>query len=49
MKRDDNVQKYCIFDPDKICDNCGECETCLLDANKKCTNCGEVKSLENFS
>lgn len=35
------MEKFCIFDEDKICDNCKECETCDLDPNKICDNCGK--------
>lgn len=32
---------YCIFDYNKLCNNCGECDRCDIDPNKKCNNCGE--------
>ena len=33
------MTKYCVFDEDKICDECGECTVCDLDPNKICDNC----------
>ena len=32
-------RKMCLMDPEKICDDCGECERCDLDPNKLCDNC----------
>lgn len=29
----------CRLDPEKICDECGECNRCDLDPNKLCDNC----------
>ena len=40
------MSKNCIFDKDKICDNCGECDRCDLDKNKKCNNCGKCLEME---
>jgi len=32
--------KQCVLNPEKICDNCGECENrCQLDPQKICDNC----------
>jgi len=42
------MSKYCIFDSNKICNNCGECEICLLYPNKKCNNCGKCLELEGY-
>ena len=33
--------KKCIFDDDKICDSCGDCDICDLDPSKVCDNCGK--------
>lgn len=33
--------KNCIFQDNKICDNCGDCESCDLDQSKTCDNCGK--------
>ena len=41
------VNKTCIFDDEKICDNCGECDRCDLDPNKICDNCG--KCLDEYN
>ena len=40
-------KKFCIFDDEKICDNCGECDRCDLDPNKICDNCG--KCLDEYN
>lgn len=42
------MSKNCIFNINKICDNCGECEICELDHNKKCDNCGKCLELEGY-
>ena len=34
------MNKICIFDSKKTCNDCGECMICDLDRNKKCNNCG---------
>ncbi len=32
--------KQCVLHPEKICDDCGECnDRCILDPNKICDNC----------
>lgn len=33
--------KYCIFDDNKVCDDCRECDMCDLEPNKVCDNCGK--------
>ena len=40
------MNKLCIFDSKKICDDCGECMICDLDRNKKCDNCGACLEME---
>lgn len=40
--------KFCIFDKNKECDNCGECNVCDLDKNKICDNCGKCLELEGY-
>lgn len=42
------MNKMCIFDKSKICDDCGECYICDLDSNKKCNNCGKCLELEGY-
>lgn len=32
------MNKYCVFDENKVCDECGDC-VCDLDPNKICDNC----------
>lgn len=39
---------YCVFDENKVCDNCGECDTCDLDPTKKCDNCGKCLEMEGY-
>ena len=41
-------QEKCIFDENKICDNCGECEFCDLDPTKLCDNCGKCIQMNDF-
>ena len=33
------MAKQCVLNPEKLCDDCGECEMCDLDPTKKCDNC----------
>ena len=33
--------KKCIFDENKECNLCNECNICDLDSNKICDNCGK--------
>ena len=33
------MEKICVLDENKICDDCGECNVCDLDPNKICDNC----------
>jgi hypothetical protein len=33
------MEKHCILDEEKLCDDCGECLTCDLDPEKICDNC----------
>ena len=33
------MEKRCVLNEDKLCDNCGECSMCDLDPNKVCDNC----------
>ncbi|AKN30670.1 hypothetical protein Ccar_07430 [Clostridium carboxidivorans P7] len=42
------MNKKCIFNSNKDCTNCGECDRCDLNANKKCTNCGKCLELEGY-
>jgi len=33
------MEKICVLDEEKLCDDCGECVTCDLDPKKLCDNC----------
>lgn len=33
------MEKVCVLDENKLCDDCGECNVCDLDPNKICDNC----------
>ena len=33
------INKMCLLDDQKVCDNCGECQRCDLDPEKICDNC----------
>lgn len=37
----------CIFDINKKCDDCGECERCDLSPDKVCTSCGKCLQSES--
>ncbi|WP_446899617.1 hypothetical protein ACSVC9_06950 [Clostridium sp. LBM24168] len=41
-------KKSCIFDSEKSCNNCGECNVCDLNPNKKCNNCGKCLEMEGY-
>lgn len=36
----------CIFDKNKKCNTCGNCDICDLNSNKICDNCGKCLELE---
>lgn len=42
------MAKSCIFEVDKLCINCGECNKCDLNSNKQCNNCGKCLELEGY-
>lgn len=42
------MSKKCIFDKNKICNDCGECYKCELNSNKICNNCGKCMEKEGF-
>ncbi|AWI05187.1 hypothetical protein [Clostridium drakei] len=42
------MNKKCIFNSNKDCTNCGECDRCDLNPNKKCTNCGKCLELQGY-
>ncbi|AKA68579.1 hypothetical protein [Clostridium scatologenes] len=42
------MNKKCIFNSNKDCTNCGECDRCDLNPQKKCTNCGKCLELEGY-
>ncbi len=39
------MNKMCVLDTEKICNDCGECNRCDLDDNKICDNCGKCIGL----
>lgn len=39
--------KRCDLNPDKICDNCNECNICDLDPNKLCDSCGKCLNIDD--
>ena len=44
------MEKLCILDENKICDECGECTRCDLNPDKICDNCMEcIKSGADYS
>ena len=40
------MNKNCVLDENKICDNCGECDRCDLDSGKVCDNCGKCIGMD---
>lgn len=40
------MDKQCIFDSQKLCTNCGDCESCDMDSTKICDNCGKCLGLD---
>lgn len=43
------MQTKCIFDEEKECDNCMECEICDLDPSKICDNCGKCLEIKDYA
>jgi len=43
------TDKNCILYDNRICNNCGECDTCDIDSNKKCDNCGKCLELFDYT
>ncbi len=39
------MDKMCVLNVEKNCNNCGECNCCDIDKNKKCDNCGKCIGL----
>ena len=39
----------CVFDDEKECDGCMECEVCDLDPSKPCTNCGKCLDIRDYA
>lgn len=33
------MEKMCVLNESKLCDDCGECQKCDLNPNKICDNC----------
>lgn len=42
------MSKSCIFNNNKLCDDCGECDICDLDSSKKCNSCGKCINMSDF-
>jgi hypothetical protein len=41
------MNESCIFNSNKLCNDCGECDLCDLDPLKKCDSCGKCISMNN--
>lgn len=39
------MNKMCVLDGKKLCNDCGECNRCDIDDNKICDNCGKCIGL----
>jgi hypothetical protein len=42
------MSKQCVFNSNKVCNDCGECDKCDLNSNKKCNNCGKCLELQGY-
>lgn len=42
------MNKKCIFNSKKLCNDCGDCDTCDLNPKKKCNNCGKCLEMEGY-
>ena len=42
------MNKICIFNEEKLCDECGDCTRCDLDSSKICNNCGKCLQMEGY-
>jgi hypothetical protein len=42
------MNKSCIFNNNKLCNNCGECEACDLYPSKICDSCGKCMNMNNL-
>lgn len=41
------MSKMCLFNSNKLCNDCGECNICDLDSSKICDNCGKCLEENN--
>lgn len=44
----DKMNELCIFNNNKKCNQCGECDKCDLYPGKKCNNCGKCLEIEGY-
>jgi hypothetical protein len=42
------MNKLCVFNNNKFCNNCNQCNLCDLDNSKVCNNCGKCLELEGI-
>ncbi|MEQ8153813.1 MAG: hypothetical protein ABRQ25_02820 [Clostridiaceae bacterium] len=42
------MKEFCLFNSNKKCDNCGECDSCVYDNKKICNNCGKCMEEEGI-
>lgn len=40
------MNKLCMFNIKKLCNDCNQCNSCDLDSSKGCDNCGKCLELE---
>ncbi|MCQ2560094.1 MAG: hypothetical protein MJ157_05225 [Clostridia bacterium] len=43
------IERRCVLEPLKACDDCGECSRCDLDPNKICDNCMKCLGDQDYS
>lgn len=42
------MEKICVLNSNKVCDDCGECDKCDLNPEKICNNCGKCLNIDGF-
>lgn len=42
------MEKICVLNSNKVCNDCGECDKCDLNPEKICNNCGKCLNIDGF-
>jgi hypothetical protein len=48
LEEGSDIMKMCIFNENKNCDSCGECDLCEYNRDKKCDNCSKCLQIEGY-